>query len=140
MARPYSTDLRERVIASFAGGLPCRATARLFGVSVSNVVKWTKRWRSTGSAAALPMGGRKPLVLAAERDWLLARLADKPDITLRAVQGELAERGVVVSYHAVWNFFAAEGISFKKRPSRQRAGSARRGSAPGAMAQTPRPG
>jgi transposase len=85
------------------------------------------------------MGGHKPFALAAERDWLLARIATKPDLTLRAVQGELAERGVVVSYHAVWNFFAAEGISFKKRSPRQRAGSARRGPTPDTMAQAPEP-
>jgi transposase len=39
---------------------------------------------------------------------------------------ELAERGIVVSYFAVWNFFEHEGISFKKKPARQRAGSSRR--------------
>jgi hypothetical protein len=33
-------------------------------------------------------------VLAGERDWLLARLAEKPDLTLRALVAELVERGV----------------------------------------------
>jgi transposase len=54
------------------------------------------------------------MALARERDWLLARLAAKPDVTLRALLAELAERDVLVSYGAVWNFFATEGISFKK--------------------------
>ena len=82
MARPYSQDLRERVVASVAGGRTCRATAAMFGVSVASVVKWSQRWRATGSAAAKPMGGRRPLRLAGEREWLLARIAEKPDLTL----------------------------------------------------------
>ncbi len=60
------------------------------------------------------MGGARRAVLRDERDWLLARIAAAPDLTLRAVQAELAERGVAASYGAVWSFFAAEGYSFKK--------------------------
>ena len=126
MAKPYSTDLRDRVVGSVALGRTCRATAALFGVSVASVVKWSQRWRATGSAAAYRMGGRKPLALAGERAWLLARIAAQPDLTLRGVQAELAARGIQVSYSAVWNFFAAEAISFKKKPARQRTGSSRR--------------
>ena len=48
------------------------------------------------------MGGHRPRVLAGERDWLLARLAEKPDLTLRALVAELVERGVPASYGAVW--------------------------------------
>jgi len=126
MARAYSQDLRDRVVSSVTGGRSRRKTAALFGVSVASVVKWLQRFQTTGSAAAKPMGGRRPRVLAGERDWLMARIAEKPDLTLRAIMAELAERGVVASYGAVWAFFASEGISFKKKPARQRAGSRRR--------------
>src|SRR6202051_4136051 len=94
MARPYSTDLRDRVVASVTGGRTCRATAALFGVSVASVVKWSQRFRATGSAAAYWMGGHRPRVLAGERDWLLTRLAEKPDPTLRAMGGGLVWGGV----------------------------------------------
>jgi transposase len=126
MARPYSNDLRDRVVGSVAGGRSCRATAALFGVSVASVVKWSQRFRASGSAAAKPMGGHRRRILRGERDWLLTRIAEKPDLTLRAVQAELAARGRVASYGALWSFFASEGITFKKKPARQRAGSARR--------------
>jgi transposase len=105
MARPYSQDLRDRVIGSVASGRTCRATAALFGVSVASVVKWSQRWRASGSAAAKPMGGCKQLLLKSEREWLLTRIAEKPDLTLRAVVAELAERGTPASYGAVWRFF-----------------------------------
>ena len=127
MTRAYSNDLRERVAASVSGGRSCRETARLFEVSVASVVKWSQRFRATGSAAAKPMGRRQPRSLAAERDWLLARLAAVPDLTLRAVVVELSERGVVTSYGSVWRIVHDAGISFKKNPIRHRAGSSRRG-------------
>jgi transposase len=100
--------------------------ALTFGVSVASVVKWSQRFRATGSAAAFKVGGRRPYALAGERDWLLARIGATPDLTLRAIVAELAERGIRVSYFAVWHFFEHEGISFKKKPARQRARSGRR--------------
>ena len=115
MARPYSLDLRERVVAAVESGRTVRDVASSFGVSVSSVVKWSQRYRATGSAAALPMGGRRPFALAAHRGWVLSRLAEKPDLTLRALRAELAARGIVVSNYAVWHFLKAQGITFKKR-------------------------
>ena len=125
MARPYSQDLRDRVVSSVASGRTCRATAALFGVSVASVVKWSQRWRATGSAAAKRMGGWRPLRLQRERDWLLTRIAAKPDLTVREVVAELAARGTPASYGAVWRFFQREGISFKKKLARQRTGPCR---------------
>lgn len=133
MARAYSLDLRERVLAAVTAGESCRSVAATFKVSVASVVKWSQRFRATGNAAARPMGGNRPYALAEEREWLLRRLAEKPDVTLRALLAELAERGIKVSYYAVWHFFEHEGISFKKKSARQRAGSSRRGQTTGAV-------
>ncbi|MDP3747519.1 MAG: IS630 family transposase, partial [Phenylobacterium sp.] len=85
-----------------------------FGVGVATAVRWSHRLRTTGSAAARPMGGPRRAVLAGERDWLLARIRETPDLTLRAIQAELAGRGVKVSYDAVWRFYLREGVTFKK--------------------------
>ena len=70
MPRAYSLDLRERVVGLVASGEPCRAVAELFDVSVASVVKWSQRARATGSAAAKPMGGKRPYLLEGERDWI----------------------------------------------------------------------
>jgi transposase len=78
--------------------------------------------RSAGGRAAArrPSGGRRETAAAtSEREWLLARIAEKPDLTLRAVVAELAERGTPASYGAVWRFFKRERISFKKKLIRQ---------------------
>ena len=137
MPRAYSLDLRERVVAAIAAGTSRRAAAATFKISVSSAVRWSQRFRSEGSPAARRVGGRRPYALAAERDWLLTRLAEQPDVTLRVLLAELAARGIKVSYYAVWHFFEHEGISFKKKSARQRAGSTRRRPTAKSVAQVP---
>lgn len=134
MGRPYSLDLRERVVAVVRSGLSCRKAADQFDVSESSAIRWARREREVGSPAALPMGGKRPFALATERPWLLARMAEKPDITLRDLLSELRGRGIEVSYYAVWHIVRRAGLSFKKKPARQRTGPARRGAPAGAMA------
>jgi transposase len=115
MGKPYSDDLRERVALFVLSGETVRRAAEVFRVSVASAVKWAQRHRATGSAAARAMGGRRRDVMAAGRDYALARLAEQPSLALRRLQAELAARGVAVSYGAVWHFVHAEGLSFKKK-------------------------
>ncbi len=124
MVRAYSLDLRERVVDAVEAGQTCRFVAARFGVSVASVVKWSQRARETGSPAAKPMGGSRPYLLEPDRDWLLARLAEKPDLTLHALLAELADRSTTVCCDTLWRFLRREGISFKKNRVRQRAGQA----------------
>ena len=114
MPRAYSLDLRERVVAAVVAGDSCRNVALTYKVSVASVVKWPQRFRATGSAAAKRMGGTQRRSLVAERDWLLARLAAAPDLTLRALVMELRERGVMTSYGSVWRIVHDADVSFKK--------------------------
>jgi transposase len=139
MARPYSLDLRQRVVAAVASGDSSRKVAVTFKVSVASVVKWSQRYRTTGSAAAKRMGGNRPQSLVQEREWLLGRLAVVPDMTLRALVVELGERGVVTSYGSVWRAVHGAGISFKKNSVRHRTGSTRRGKAAGAVEEVSKP-
>lgn len=124
MARPYAKDIRERVVALVLGGSTTRAAAARMQVSVASAVRWAQAARATGSSAAKPMGGKRPYVLAGQRDFLMARLAEKPDLTLHALLFELRGRGVVVSCDTLWRFLRKEKISFKKNAVRRRTGSA----------------
>jgi transposase len=128
MGKPYSQDLRSRVIAAVENGVTRHQAAARFGVSISSAIKWTQRFRQTGATAAKPMGGDHRSRLTGEREWLLARVAQVPDLTLAEIRQELAERGVGVGYGTVWRFFAKEKVSFKKNSHRRRAGPAARGS------------
>ena len=124
MARPYSRDLRERVVRAVDGGLSRRRAAAIFGVGVATVIDWVAVWREDGRLAAKPMGGDYSSRLKGERAWLLERVAAAPDLTLEEIRAELAARGTRVGYGTVWRFFAAEGISFKKNRARRRARAA----------------
>jgi len=139
MARPYSLDLRERVVAQVARGMTRQAVAELNGIVSSTVTKWCGRQRQSGTPAAKAMGGHRPRKLRDERDWLLARLAEKPDLTLHALLAELRERGTVVSCDTLWRFLRREEITFKKNLVRRRAGPAGRSPPPRSLEKIPRP-
>ena len=136
MGRPYSLDLRERVVAAVeSGGLSCNRAAAQFGIGISTAINWVRRARETGSIAPGRMGGHRPKLIAGEhRAWLLERTKQK-DFTLRGLVAELAERGLKVDYRTVWSFVHAEKLSFKKNRGGWRTRPSRRGAATGAMGQ-----
>ncbi len=125
MPKPYSQDLRERVICSVEAGASCHEAATIFEVSPSSAIRWIARWRRTGTAAAKPMGG-KSSPLDMHKDWLLALVASEPDLTLEEIRSQLRDRGIVVSTSSVWRFYDRHDISFKKKPAGGRARPARR--------------
>ena len=140
MGKPYSVDLRERVVAAVeTGGMSCRRAAAQFGVGVSTAINWVRRLRDTGSLAPGQMGGYKPKSISGEyRAWLLERTKTQ-DFTLRGLVGELAERGLKVDYRSVWNFVQAEKLSFKKNRGGWRTRPPRRRATAGAMGQVSGP-
>src|ERR1700726_3262086 len=127
MARPYSDDLRERVVAAVErDGMSRHKAAAHFGVAVSTAVGWLARFRRTGSVSPGQMGGHKARKISGEhRDWLIERCRTR-DFTLRGLVAELAERGLTVDYHSVWDFVHAEKLSFKKKRGGWRTRSSRR--------------
>jgi transposase len=139
MGRPYSLDLRERVVAAVEkGGLSCNRAAAQFGLGISTVINWVRRLRETGSVAPGKMGGHKPKAISGEhREWLVQRVQEK-DFTIRGLVAEFAERGLKVDYHSVWNFLHAEKLSFKKNRGRQRTRSSRRRAPTRAMGKVSR--
>jgi transposase len=102
MAKSYSENLRERVVAAVEGGLSRRQAAILFDLGISTVVHWVRRFRESGSVAAKPMGGDHRSLLRQERDWILGRLEQEPDLTIEEFREELKARGVIVGYGTVW--------------------------------------
>src|SRR5271156_4728424 len=108
MTRALSNDLRERVVAAIASGESCRSVATRFGVAVSSVVKWSQRYRSTGSVAPGKMGGHRKPVLDPHRAFIVKRLSQTPHLTLHALKDELSARGVKVSHNTVWLFLRRE--------------------------------
>ena len=115
MARPFSIDLRERVVdAVVRDGLSSRQAASRFDVGVSTAIAWVARFRATGSVAPGQMGGHRPRKLSgAWREWLLERC--RTDFTLRGLVAELGGRGMPVDYKTVLEFVHAEKLTHKER-------------------------
>ena len=126
MGKPYSMDLRTRVVAAVESGLSRREAAERFNIAASTAIHWTRRKDETGSVAPGQMGGHKPRSIRGEHEaWLLERIK-RGDYTLRGLVAELEERGLKVDYRSVWTFVHEHDQSFKKNRAGQRAGSSRR--------------
>jgi transposase len=117
MVLPLSVDIRIRVAQALEDGETVRSAAKRFGVSVASAVRIGQRQRSGRGQVPGKLGGAHRAALAGEPgDWLLARLAEKPDLTMRALTAELAARGVHVAHDTVWRFVKRAGQTVKKSP------------------------
>ena len=135
MPRPYSQDLRERIVRAVEGGLSRRAAARHFDVSVSFVIKLLQRWKGQGTIAPDPFGGYKTFALAPHRETVHALLARHSDAPLDELRAHLAAAGITISRTGLHRFLCAENVTRKKsramRPSKP-APMSRRPARPGA--------
>jgi transposase len=113
MGRPYSEDLRTRIVAAVEGGTSRNAAARHFAVSASCVVKLVQRFRRTGTVAP-GARGRRPYALAEHEALVRELVAAQPDLTLDELQQELEQRGIRVGRSSVNRFLLACGLTFKK--------------------------
>lgn len=118
MGKPYSLDLRERIVGYVEEGHSARAAAGVFGVSPSTAVRLAAAHRDHGSVAPKPQG-RAPGTagkLAAHIDFLLARMKSEPDTTLQELADILREdRGVEVQLSSIYRALIRAGYSYKKR-------------------------
>ncbi|MDP9457437.1 MAG: helix-turn-helix domain-containing protein [Actinomycetota bacterium] len=93
--KPYSKDLRIRVLAAVDHGIAREEAARTFSVSVPTIKRWLKRRRETGDVEPKPIPGRPSRKGEMLRGWLPARLRDNNDLTLEehreAFEEELGE-------------------------------------------------
>jgi transposase len=124
MPKPYSIDLRGRVVEEVESGASRREAAVRYGLSPSVVVIWVQRFEETGSIAAKPSGdSTSPLERHAE--FLLGLIAARPDLTLDENVAAMRKRRIAGSRGAVWRFFNRRATSFKKKLCTRRSRSAR---------------
>src|SRR4029079_8998886 len=147
MAKPYSADLRERVLLAGGAGLPPAIVSRRFGVGLSTVYLWRQQARAEGRRCAKPhAGGRTLGIDAAGEARLPAAVAEGNDRTLDEYRELLAVRsgGPQVSRPTLCRALRRLGLWRKKRrcapasamaPTSKRSG---RSSANGCGSSTPR--
>ena len=114
MGKPYSMDLRERIVAYVEVGHSCRAAARLFAVSASTAVRLAAAHRERGDVSPKPQG-RAPGTagkLAPHTAFLLEAVRAEPGITRKELAGALAEaRGVGVQLSSLHQALRRAGIT-----------------------------
>jgi transposase len=100
--KPYSKDLRLRVLAAVDAGRPREEVAQTFSVSVPTIKRWLKRRRETGDVEPKPIPGRPCVKGAALEEWLPAQLQNNSDLTLEEhCEAFEEEVGVLVSTSTV---------------------------------------
>jgi transposase len=117
MARPYSRDLRERVVEAVEAGQSRQAAARRFGVSASFAIKLLQRWQETGKFEAKQVGGQKDYALRRHEALVRQLMSSHPDLTIDELNDRLGANGISISRAAVGRFLVALGLTRKKRRS-----------------------
>lgn len=113
--RPYSMDLRERVLAACDDGMETAEVAETFAVSQSWVRRLKQRRRESGSIAPrLPSRHGPAPVLVAQAERLRAAVHDHPGETAADYRDRL---GLDVAPLTVWRMLRRLGLTFKKSRS-----------------------
>ena len=82
MAKPYSQDLRDRLVLAVLSGQSRRKAARGFDVSASCVIKLMQQFETTGHCMPRKFGGYKQYALAEHEDKVRALVVAQPDLTI----------------------------------------------------------
>lgn len=116
--KPYSMDLRERVVAACDARQGTRVQiAKRFGVSTSWIRGLLQRRRETGSIAPLPQNaGRKPKLNDRQMERLRRLVERRPDATLREMKEGLK---VQMTDRALLRALGVLGLTLKKSRSKR---------------------
>lgn len=112
--RPYSDDLRSRIIEAIGRGEESwREIARRFVVNLSTVVRLVQRHRRDGTIRPRPhAGGRAPALGPEQLGRLRELVRDKPDARLRELRESL---GATCSLMTLSRALKAMGLSRKRK-------------------------
>lgn len=120
--KPYSKDLRLKVLAAVDRGMPREQVAEVFGVSMPSsmpsIKRWLKRRRETGNVEPKPLPGPPARKREALDGALVEQVSLNPDLTLDE-HCELFEEvhGVKVSNATMSRAFKRLGLPLKKSAS-----------------------
>ena len=114
MAKPYSQDLRERMVQAVLAGQSRREVARRFDVSASCMIKLMHRVDATSNCRPRKFGGHKPYALAEQEDKVRALVAETPDLTITELWQKITALGIRVGRSAVARFLLHLQLTFKK--------------------------
>ena len=122
LMRPYSEDLRKKIVAAVDGGMPKTEAARIFGVSLSSVKRYLRLADREEPLAPRKGGGRPPKTNAATARLLEEDVARRPYAAAheRAAFVRTAS-GVALSTSTIRRLLAGWGSPKKTEPGCLRA-------------------
>lgn len=115
MAKTYSQDLRDRVLAAYDRGTPTKQIAMTFDVSPAWARRVKQVRREAGRTMALPRGGARLIKIDLQRLADLVRA--QPDATLRELRDRLQVHCCETS---ICRALSRLKLSFKKSRSMRR--------------------
>src|ERR1700693_1179633 len=115
MGKPYSDDLRGRVVAAIEAGHTRVKVAERYNMALSTVGGFIKRKRETGSISPDKFGGYKTFTLEPHTDRVKELVAEQPDSTLAELQDRVAKEKVKVSPSGISRFLHHINLTFKKK-------------------------
>jgi transposase len=120
--KPYSMDLRERVVAACDAREGTREQiAERFGVTDRWIRKLLQRRRETGSIAPFPRNpGRKRVLNDRQMERLRQLIHKRPDATLEELRASLRVKISIATLHRA---VQSLDLTLKKSRSRQRSRS-----------------
>ena len=121
MAKPYSEDLRRRVVETIGDGATIPDAAEQCGVSISSVVRFRRLQREMGSVSSAKFGGYKEHALAAHEELVRRLVAEQSDITLAELKAALAKEKVTVGQSSISRYLHHLMLRFKKKSESRRA-------------------
>lgn len=119
--KPYSIDLREKIISVYeAGNTSIRKVAARFKVSKNTVQGLVKRKREEGTLQPRPATGGKASQLSGYEQQIEEMVAEYPDYTLAEYCEYWGEKtGVRLSESAMCRFLQKQELTVKKNTQEQ---------------------
>jgi transposase len=114
LMRPYSEDLRRKIVAAVEGGMPKTEAARLFGVGLSSVKRYCRLAAHEEPLAPRKGGGRPPKANATVARLLEEDVGKRPYAAARErVDFLRSASGVALSASTVRRLLRKLGFSQK---------------------------
>jgi transposase len=116
--KPYSKDLRLRVLSAVDAGKPREEVAKTFSVSMPTIKRWIKRRRESGDVEPRAIPGRPARKGAMLKEWLPKHLQANDDLTLQehceAFEEEFGQRVCTSTVGRAISELPNEGWPLKK--------------------------
>lgn len=120
MGRPFSEDLRKRIVKKREEGFSEADVSQMFGVSTSSVYRFFRRQRETRELKPKKMGQPEGSKLDSHKDLITGWVEENRAATLEELTTRLAEEADLhVHFTTVMRVLSRWGYSYKKNSLRK---------------------